>query len=198
MEWFIFGGVVIWLAIVSWFDLRKGEVPHSAWVIVPLVFAGIYRAWQSDWQLVVLAMLVALVSERERITRWIHLEGAGRVITWLPLVLLALSWSAQQASIPALSILGFWIAWELGWWGGADAVSAIALTLAWPDNAFFIAFLGCHAIVAVGLMAFTYQREKKVKAHRIPGLPIMLLAVLCARVIQLLLNYEASRTFVLQ
>lgn len=89
-----FGGIVAWLTIVSRFDLRKGEVPHSAWVVVPLVFAAVYRAWQGDWQLVVLATLVALVSEREHIVRWIHLGEAGRVITWLPLVLLALSWSA--------------------------------------------------------------------------------------------------------
>lgn len=181
MEWFIFGGIVIWLAIVSWFDLRKGEIPHSAWVIIPLVFAGAYRAWLGDWQLVVLAMLVALVSERERIARWIHMEGAGRVITWLPLVLLVLSWSAYQAPIAALSILGFWITWELGWWGGADAVSAIALVLIWPTIEFFLAFFGCHTVIALGVMVLTYWKERQVRLHRLPGLPIMLLAVVTSR-----------------
>jgi hypothetical protein len=28
-------------------------------------------------------------------------------------------------------------------------------------------------------MAITYKQEKMVKLHRVPGLPIMLLAVLC-------------------
>lgn len=186
MEWFIFGGVVVWLAIVSCFDLRKGEIPHSAWVIVPLIFAGAYRAWQGDWQLVVLATLVALVSERERIARWIHLEETGRVITWLPLILLALFWSAQKAPLPALSILGFWIAWELGWWGGADAVTTITLMLVWPGVDFFIAFFGCHVVIAVGLTAFTYKHEQKVKLHRLPGIPIMLIAVLCSRVLSII------------
>lgn len=184
MEWFIFGGIVVWLAIISWFDLRKGEIPHSAWVIVPLVFAGAYRIWQSPWQLVALAMLVALVSERERIAQWIRLEEASRVITWLPLILLAVFWGAQNAPIPALSILGFWIAWELGWWGGADAISVITLTLVWPGIDFFIAFFGCHVVVALGLMVFTYKQEQKVKLHRLPGLPIILLAVLFSRVFQ--------------
>ena len=184
MEWLIFGVIVVWLAIVSWFDLRKGEIPHSAWVIVPLVFAGAYRAWQGDWQLVVLATLVALVSERERLARWIHLEETGRVITWLPLILLALFWSAQQAPLPALSILGFWVAWELGWWGGADAVTAITLMLVLPGTDFYIALFGCHAVVALGLTVFTYKQERKVKLHRLPGLPIMLLAVLCSRILQ--------------
>jgi hypothetical protein len=188
MEWFIFGVVVVWLAIVSWFDLRKGEIPHSAWVIVPLAFAGAYRSWQGDWQLVVLATLVALVSERDRIAQWIRLEETSRIITWLPLILLALFWSAQKAPLPALSILGFWIAWEWGWWGGADAVTAITLMLVWPELDFFIAFFGCHAVVTLGLTAHTYRQERKVKLHRLPGLPIMLLAVLWSKALQAMQN----------
>ena len=179
MDWIIFTIVTGWLVIVSWFDLRKGEVPHSLWVIVPLIAAGIYRAWQGDWQLVVLAGLVALVSERQRVAQLIHLPEVGRVLTWLPLLLLALFWSVQVSPLTAFSIVGFWIAWELSWWGGADAVSAIALSLVWSDTSFFFAFFGCHVVVALGMMAFTYKAEKKVKLHRVPGLPIMLLAVLC-------------------
>ena len=184
MDWIILGIVMIWLAAVSWFDLRKGEVPHSAWVIVPLLLAGAYRAWQGDWQLVVLTGLVALISERERISKLFAFEEIGRILTWLPLLLLALFWSVQNNPITALSIVGFWIAWELGWWGGADAVSAMALCLVWPGPAFFLAFFGCHAIVAFGLMAFTYKTERKVKVHRLPGLPIMLLAVISSQIIQ--------------
>jgi hypothetical protein len=185
MDWIILGIVMIWLAAVSWFDLRKGEVPHSAWVIVPLLLAGIYRAWLGDWQLVVLTGLVALISERERISKMFAFEEVGRILTWLPLLLLALFWSVQNNPITALSIVGFWIAWELGWWGGADAVSAMALCLVWPGPAFFLAFFGCHAIVALGLMAFTYKAERKVKVHRLPGLPIMLLVVICSQIFQI-------------
>ncbi|RPJ39597.1 MAG: hypothetical protein EHM21_15545, partial [Chloroflexi bacterium] len=97
MDWIIFGIVATWLAAVSWFDLRKGEVPHSAWVIIPLAFAGTYRIWQGDWQLAILAGLVALVSERERISKVICFPEIGRVLTWLPLLLLALYWNIQSS-----------------------------------------------------------------------------------------------------
>ena len=140
MEWVLFGIVVVWLAIISWFDLRKGEIPHSLWVIAPLGLAGIYRVWQGGWQFVVLAAIVALVSERERVARWIRLAEARHIITWLPLVLLALIWSAQVSPVTAFAITGFWIAWELGWWGGADAICAIALSLVWPGQVFFLVF----------------------------------------------------------
>ncbi len=179
MDWIVFSVVTLWLALVSWFDLRKGEVPHSAWVIVPLVAAGVYRIWQGSWQLVALAALVALISERQRLGQWLRFPEVGRIITWLPLLFLAVYWSVQISPLAAFAIVGFWVAWELGWWGGADAVSAIALSLVWPNPSFYLAFFGCHAIVALGMMAFTYKEEKKVKLHRVPGLPIMLLAVLC-------------------
>jgi hypothetical protein len=181
MDWIIFGVVVTWLAAVSWFDMRKGEVPHSAWVVIPLVFAGAYRVWQGSWQLAALAGLVAVVSERERISKLLHFPEIGRVLTWLPLLLLTLYWNIQSSPITALSIIGFWVAWELGWWGGADAVSAIALSLVWPGTAFFLAFFGCHAVVAFGLMAYTYKAERKLKLHQLPGLPIMLIAVICSQ-----------------
>jgi hypothetical protein len=175
MDWLIFSVVVIWLALLSWFDLRKGEIPHSAWVIVPLVCAGAYRAQQGGWALVVLAGMVTLVSERKRVAQWIHLKITGRVIPWIPVILLGVVWSAQKEPLPALSILGFWIAWECGWWGGADASAAITLILVWPGNDFYIAFFGFHVVAALGFMIFTYQQERKLVLHSLPGLPIMFL-----------------------
>ena len=67
MDWIIFILVVVWLGIVSWFDIRKSEIPHSAWVIIPLIGACFYRTWQGNWVLVLLTILVAAVSERENI-----------------------------------------------------------------------------------------------------------------------------------
>jgi hypothetical protein len=182
MDWTIFGVVSLWLAIVSWFDLRKGEVPHSAWIMVPLLAAGTYRAWLGGWQLVVLAALVTLVSERQRFAQLVRFQEAGRMLTWLPLLFLALFWAIQIYPLTAFSIVGFWIAWELGWWGGADGVSAITLSLVWPGTQFFLAFFGCHSMIALGMMAFSYKAEKKVKLHRVPGLPIMLLTVFFSRI----------------
>ncbi len=178
MDW-MFYPVIIWLALISWFDIRKGEIPHSLWIIVPLIAVGFFRVFQGDWQLVVLAAMVVAISERFRIARWTRFTGATKIMNWLPPFLLILFWSVQIVPFPALSILGFWIAWEFGWWGGADAVSAITLALVWPNTDFFIAFFGCHVVVALGLTVFTFKQGRKVKLHRLPGLPIMLVAVLC-------------------
>ena len=43
MDWIGFGLVVSWLIIISWFDLRKSEIPHSGWVNIPLIAAIISR-----------------------------------------------------------------------------------------------------------------------------------------------------------
>ena len=40
MDWIIFGFIVAWLGIISWFDIRKNEIPRSAWVIIPLIGLG--------------------------------------------------------------------------------------------------------------------------------------------------------------
>ena len=91
MDWIIFGLVVTWLGIVSWFDIRKSEIPHSAWVVIPLIGAGLYRILQGDWTLVLLAAVVAAVSERDRISQAFGWEELSRIITWLPLLFLECS-----------------------------------------------------------------------------------------------------------
>ena len=86
MDWILFGLVVTWLGIVSWFDIRKNEIPHSAWVVIPLIGAAVYRILQGDWILVLLACVVAAVSERNRISQAFGWEELSRIIAWLPLL----------------------------------------------------------------------------------------------------------------
>ncbi len=117
MDWIIFGVVVVWLGIVSWFDIRKSEIPNSAWVVIPLIGAGVFRVWQGGWALVLLTALVVVVSERERISNLFQMDEIGRIITWLPLLFLGLFFAVQLSPITALAIIGFWVAWELKWWG---------------------------------------------------------------------------------
>lgn len=173
MDWIIFGLVVTWLGIVSWFDIRKSEIPHSAWVVIPLIGAAVYRILQGNWTLVLLAGVVATVSERNRISQAFGLEELSRIITWLPLLFLGVILSIQSSPLSALAIIGFWVAWELKWWGGADAVSAIAVCLIWPSEIFTFAFLAIHLIVVLGLGLMSAIREKKIRLHRLPGLPIL-------------------------
>ncbi|OJX40340.1 MAG: hypothetical protein BGO78_15375 [Chloroflexi bacterium 44-23] len=186
MDWIIFILVVAWLGIVSWFDIRKNEIPHSAWVIIPLIGACFYRAWQANWALVLLTILVAAVSERERISQLFGWEEIGKIITWFPLLFLGVYLSVQTSPFAALSIIGFWAAWELKWWGGADAVATMTLILIYPEITFFLAFLTVHVIATIWLAIRSLVRENKVCLHRIPGLPLLLIAVILFQIIKLL------------
>ena len=186
MDWIIFGLVVTWLGIVSWFDIRKSEIPHSAWVVIPLIGAGLYRIWQGDWALVLLAVLVAAVSERYRISQAFGWEELSRIITWLPLLFLGAFLSIQSSPLSALAIIGFWAAWELKWWGGADAVAAISIILIYPKITFILAFLIVHVIATIMLTIRSLIKEKTAHLHRIPGLPLILIAVISLQIVNLL------------
>ncbi len=186
MDWIIFGLVVTWLGIVSWFDIRKSEIPHSAWVVIPLIGAGLYRIWQGDWTLVLLAAVVAAVSERDRISQAFGWEELSRIITWLPLLFLGAFLSIQSSPLSALAIIGFWAAWELKWWGGADAVGAMTIILIYPEITFILAFLIVHAITAIMLTIRSLIKEKTARLHRIPGLPLILIAVISLQIVNLL------------
>ena len=60
--------------------------------------------------------------------------------------------------------MGFWIAWELNWWGGADAVTAITLCLIWPTLDYLLALLIINAVAVAFLSIFSLIKRKKSKA----------------------------------
>ena len=183
MDWIIFILVVVWLGIVSWFDIRKSEIPHSAWVIIPLIGACFYRIWQGNWALVLLTILVAAVSERERISQLFGWEEIEKMITWFPLLFLGAYLSVQTSPFATLAIIGFWAAWELKWWGGADAVATMTIILIFPEITFILAFLIVHVIATIMLAIRSLVEENKVCLHRIPGLPLLLIAVISFQVL---------------
>ena len=183
MDWIIFILVVVWLGIVSWFDIRKSEIPHSTWVIIPLIGACFYRTWQGNWTLVLLTILVAAVSERERISQLFGWEEIEKMITWFPLLFLGVYLSVQASPFATLAIIGFWVAWELNWWGGADAVATMTIILIFPEITFILAFLILHVIATIMLAVRSLVKENKVCLHRIPGLPLLLIAVISFQVL---------------
>jgi len=187
MDWIIFILVVVWLGIVSWFDIRKNEIPHSVWVIIPLIGACFYRTWQGNWALVLLTTLVAAVSERERISQIFAWEEIGKMITWFPLLFLGVYLSFQTSPFAALAIIGFWAAWELKWWGGADAVATMTIVLIYPEITFILAFLTVHVIATIGLAIRSLVKDNTVSLHRIPGLPLLLLALIPFQIIHFLI-----------
>ncbi|PKO10338.1 MAG: hypothetical protein CVU40_04340 [Chloroflexi bacterium HGW-Chloroflexi-2] len=186
MDWILLILVVVWLGIVSWFDIRKSEIPHSVWVIIPLFGACFYRTWQGNWALVLLTVLVAAVSERERISHLIGWEEIGKMIIWFPLLFLGVYFSVQTSPFAPLAIIGFWVAWELKWWGGADAVATMTIIMIYPEIKFIFAFLTVHVIVTIWLTIKSLVKENTVRLHRIPGLPLLLIAVILFQMIKLL------------
>lgn len=178
MELFLLILALIWLGIVSWFDLRTKQVPHSAWVIVPFVVAILYRIAYSSWELVVLSIIIAFTSERHRLAQAAGNDRFASMFMWLPLVVVSFFRAGAVNPVGAVAILAFWVAWELRCWGGADAVASITLVLLWPDMSLILALLVVHVIAALGVTIVTLVRERMWKLHSIPGLPLLLLTVL--------------------
>lgn len=178
MDWIIFGIAVTWLAAVSWFDLRKSEVPHSAWVVIPLVLAIVYQGVLGKWPLVLFTLLISIISERQLLTRFPRFMAYTRVRFWIPILLALLLWSVQSFPLATLSIFAFWVAWELGWWGGADATAAICLFLVFPASSLLLSFILIHAITVICLAIYSLLKEKRLRLHKLPGLPLLLLSTL--------------------
>lgn len=177
MDTIIFALVLLWLAIISWFDLRKSEIPHSAWVIVPLVLAIVYQGFLGNWSLALFAFVIALVSERHLFAQLSQKKQFAHIVNWFPILIPSLLWSFQRFPLVTLCICAFWIAWELGWWGGADATAAICLFLVFPTPSLMITFLLVHLMVVLILAAWSLLKERRLRSHRLPGLPLLLLSV---------------------
>jgi hypothetical protein len=177
MEVWVIGIVLTWLAVVSWFDLKKREVPHSLWVIVPLVCAMFYQMVTGNWQLTFLSVVIALVSERQRLAKLTDLK-IDTIFFWTPILFAGLYLAGTHNPIGSIAMIGFWLAWELRCWGGADAVASITLVLIWPDIKLILALLVVHAAVALIATMVSLVKERKFRVHHLPGLPLLLFSVL--------------------
>ena len=178
MNWIIFGIVMGWLAIISWFDIRKHEIPHPAWVVIPLMLACIYRFEQGGWALVLMAMAVSMASEREWFATFMHMDEVKMLLSWTPLLFLGLYYAVQENPIAAMAILGFWLAWELKCWGGADAVAAIAMVLLFPSLDFMVSFLIVHVFTAIILWMGSLIKKAEWKTHQVPGLLLIWISLI--------------------
>ena len=62
----------------------------------------------------------------------------------------------------------------------------MTIILIYPEITFILAFLTVHVIATIGLSIRSLVKENKVRLHRIPGLPLLLIAVMPFQVIKLL------------
>ena len=138
--------VFFWLANLSWQDLKSRQVTHTAWILVPLLIAAACQAVSGSWSLALLASLVILMSERSRLPiRW----GARVIPCGVPLTGILLFTGGLEWILASLAVIGFWLAWELGVWGGADALVATTLLLIWPEPALLYGILLANLLTAL-------------------------------------------------
>ncbi len=170
--------VLIWLAPLALYDLRRKEVPHMACVAGPCLAAVVHAFSAGAWQLGAVAGLAVAASERHAI-RDARLQR-GLFIVALPLASV-LALTSGEAAPGAIAVLGFWLAYELGWWAGADAVVAITLAILWPDIRFLAVLGTAHVGVAVCMRVMRWLRRARpmvFSRNPVPGLPVICLAAL--------------------
>ncbi len=168
--------VLIWLAPLAAYDLCRREVPHMACVAVPCAGAVVYSFLSGARPVGVITLLAVAASER-RVMR------NGRAERWLIAGALVLGGllapSSGEATTGAFAVLGFWLAYEAGWWAGADALVAMTLALLWPDIRLLLALSVAHMGTAVCMYANRLWRKRRATfwSNSVPGIPVSFLAV---------------------
>jgi len=138
---------LLWLAPLAVYDLKKKAVPHIAVVAVPCFIAAIFATLRGDDTLAVMALAALYASERPN---YLRLKRPALVLAIIALS--ALTLAGRVESLPgALAIFAFWIAYEIGWWAGADALAAMTLALLWPDILLIVALGVAHFVAAAVL-----------------------------------------------
>ena len=131
------GGLLIcvWLLVCAAYDLKSRTVP--AWVTIPpLLGAVVWSAWQSSWAISLLILtLVCLDDLPWRLRGFlVGLQGLLLLFVWQQ--------AGWEGAALGLVLLGLWLSWKLGAFGGADAQVLMALIL----------FFGPEILVPVALM----------------------------------------------
>ena len=169
--------VLFWLAPLALYDMQRQEVPHMACVAMPCAAAVVYALSVGAWQLGAVAGLAVAASERHAIRD----ARKERLIFILALPLACIAALASGEAAPgAIAVLGFWLAYELGWWAGADAIVAITLAILWPDIRWLVALGAAHLGAAICLHMLRWWRVRSAGSSRspVPGLPVICLAAL--------------------
>jgi hypothetical protein len=179
------GAALLWLAPLAWYDLRFRAVPHMATIAIPCVLATVYAALTGAWALSALAIVAMATTERYRLRS----AALQRVVLGCAMLASAVLVAYGGPAAPgAVAIVGFWMAYELGWWAGADALAAIALALVWPDVRLLVSLAVAHLVLAVCMRwtgrtatGFRWRPRRlddaELEQLGVPGLPAMVLAV---------------------
>jgi hypothetical protein len=189
MNWILLSFLLLWLGFLSWHDIHHQEIPHSLWVIIPLLFVCGYRVWIGDGWLVLFIGIILAVSERERISSILKIKAVSSLASWFPWLLIGMFFSVQSQPVITVAILGFWVAWELRIWGGADTLIAMVLILVLPAIPFLVSFFLVHLMIAIGMRIVQWSTHQKNEVFRIPGIPLLIPCVLLVNLFGNLIHY---------
>jgi hypothetical protein len=168
------GAALVWLAPLALYDLRHHAVPHQAFVAIPCLAAMAAALQHGEWALALTTALVVAASER----RWLGRPRGERLAGGLAYGLAAsVALTSGNVAAGAIAVLGFGLAYELGWWAGADALVAITLALLWPGVQLLAAFGVAHLLAAAGLRAMRLWWPQLAWSTPVPGLPVIWLAL---------------------
>ena len=147
--------VLPWLLVCAISDLRTRTVP--TWLTVaPLLGAVVWMAWQGSWALALLTLTLVFLEDIPWRMRgfWSGLQGLLLVSAWQT--------AGLEGAIQGVSLLGIWLCWKLGAFGGADAQVLMTLTLLFQPGVLL------PVALAGGLQGLVQWLRKK------PTLPAML------------------------
>jgi hypothetical protein len=141
-------GPLAWLVPLALYDLRRREVPNITFVAVPCGLAALGAAVDGVWTLGALVFLIVAASERNRLPK---LWGTIALVAALSGSAGLLMFTPFEQSPGVIAIIGFWLAYELGWWAGADALAAMTLAILWPEVRLLVSLAAAHLAIAVFL-----------------------------------------------
>jgi hypothetical protein len=113
--------LLVWLLTETIWDLKDRNIPR--WFsIIPLMVGLIHLALDGNWLSAVLMTISILGTNIRGRWRYLVVGMPVLVLVFLPGILpLAIGWSL------------LYLAWELGWFGGADALAGAYLLVWFPE-----------------------------------------------------------------
>jgi hypothetical protein len=164
LDWIISLVALIWLIVMAVIVIRKHQPLSPRWTWIPLLLAIAIRVFsiQAAWMAAAVVVII-VVSERR------HLQQKVLEALTLAAGILAIGFIFFSADIPTESGIGglivFWIAWELHYISGADAMTLITCVLLWPNVEFLLAYLTAGLILSI---AARIKEGGWLKSHAIP------------------------------
>jgi hypothetical protein len=182
IDWVISIAALCWLITVAVVDIRVRKTLNPYWTWIPMLLAGTYRVFIGPSALIAASVAVVIgISERN------HLRSKGLEVMSLAAGIIAIVLIFFVADIPTQSgivgVVVFWIAWELHYISGIDAMTLITCVLLWQRIEFVMAYLVAGLIWSIGIRV---KEGGWLKSHLIPMPAVIAFSALIYLVYKLL------------